>query len=56
VGNKEEALRWFKHMIRDRGFVAWPYFAERDPFLTALRGDGAYEALLTEMKERSGHD
>jgi serine/threonine protein kinase/tetratricopeptide (TPR) repeat protein len=52
VGDKEEALRWFKHMILDRGFVAWPYFAERDPFLASLRGDAGYESLLGEMKNR----
>jgi hypothetical protein len=52
AGNREEALRWFRHMIRDRGFVAWPYFAERDPFLESLRGDQEYESLLGEMKER----
>ena len=52
VGDREEALHWFEHMIRDRGFVAWPYFSERDPFLVALHGDSRYAALLDEMKER----
>jgi pentatricopeptide repeat protein len=57
VGDTDEALRWFGHMIRDRGFVAWPYFSERDPFLVGLRGNPGYAALLDEMKERwqDGH-
>jgi hypothetical protein len=39
-------------MMRDRGFIAYPYFAERDPFLTRLRDDPRYRALLDEMKQR----
>ena len=40
-GDRDGALRWFRHMIRDRGFVAWPYFSERDPFLVGTaRGCG----------------
>jgi len=54
IGDGDAALRWFKHMIRDRGFVAWPYFSERDPFLTGLRGNAEYQSLLTDMKERWG--
>jgi serine/threonine protein kinase/tetratricopeptide (TPR) repeat protein len=52
VGDQEEALRWFKHMIRDRGFVAWPYFSDRDPFMASLKGDPDYESLLAEMKSK----
>lgn len=47
IGDREGALRWFEHMIRDRGFVAWPYFADRDPFLVSLPW---YEALMEEMR------
>jgi len=54
IGDGDAALRWFKHMIRDRGFVAWPYFSERDPFLAGLRGNAEYQSLLTDMKERWG--
>ncbi|HET9512660.1 MAG TPA: protein kinase [Gemmatimonadales bacterium] len=52
IGDRDEALDWFAHMMRDRGFIAWPYFAERDPFLTGLRDDPRYRALLDEMKQR----
>jgi hypothetical protein len=52
VGDRDQALHWFEHMIRDRYFVAWPYFAHRDPLLASLKGDSRYEALLGEMKSR----
>ncbi len=52
IGDRDQALEWFAHMIRDRGFVAWPYFSARDPFLASLRGDPRYQALLTEMQGR----
>ena len=52
IGERDQALDWFAHMIRDRGFVAYPYFSERDPFLAALRGNPRYQTLLTEMQER----
>jgi serine/threonine protein kinase len=52
VGDTDESLRWFEHMIRDRGFVAWPYFSERDPFLLRLRGEPRFAGLLDEMKGR----
>ena len=52
IGDKDQALHWFEHMIRDRSFVAWPYFAQRDPFLAGLKDDPRFQALLTEMKTR----
>jgi TolB-like protein/lipoprotein NlpI len=52
IGDRDEALDWFAHMIRDRGLFAWPYFAERDPFISVLRGDPRYQSLLAEMRER----
>ena len=52
IGERDKALDWFEHMIRDRGFVAYPYFSERDPFLATLRGNARYQTLLTEMRER----
>jgi TolB-like protein len=50
AGDRDEAIRWFEHMMRDRGFIAYPYFAHRDPFLVNLRDDPRYQALLLEMK------
>ncbi len=50
IGDRAGALRWLEHMIRDRGFVAWPYFAGRDPFLVSLHSDPEYIALLEEMR------
>lgn len=52
IGDRDEALGWIAHMIRDRGFVAWPYFAERDPFLASLGTDTRFQTLLTEMHSR----
>ena len=52
IGDDDEALRWFEHMIRVRGLIAWPYFAHHDPFLSRFRGDPRYEALLAEMKAK----
>lgn len=52
IGDREEALDWFAHLIRDRGFIALPYFRERDPFVSTLRDEPRYQALLAEMGER----
>jgi hypothetical protein len=52
IGDRAEALRWFEHMVRDRGFIAYPYFATIDPFLVALRGDPRFQAVLEEMKTK----
>jgi len=52
IGDVDQALRWFEHMMRDRGFIAYPYFAEIDPFLRPIRTDPRGQALLAEMKQR----
>jgi serine/threonine-protein kinase len=52
IGDLDGALEWFGHMIRDRGLIAYPYFATVDPFLRALRADRRGQALLDEMRVR----
>jgi serine/threonine-protein kinase len=52
IGDVAEAAGWFEHMIRDRGLVAYPYFATVDPFLDNLRADPRGRALLAEMKDQ----
>jgi hypothetical protein len=52
IGDLDQALQWFEHMMRDRGFIAYPYFAEIDPFLGSIRADPRGQSLLAEMKRR----
>jgi serine/threonine-protein kinase len=52
IGDRDEALRWLAHMLRERGLIHWPYFAHHEPFLRSLRGDPRFEALLSEMKAK----
>lgn len=47
---RDEALQWIAHAVQ-RGFINYPMLAEYDPFLTRLRGDARYEALLQRVKQ-----
>jgi hypothetical protein len=35
-----------------RGFVNYPFLAERDPFLESVRGDAAFQGLMGEVRQR----
>ena len=49
LGEYEEALRWIEQAV-DVGFINYPMLAEHDPFLTKMRGQPEYEALLERVK------
>jgi tetratricopeptide (TPR) repeat protein len=51
AGETDEALRWLSNAI-DLGFVNERFFATRDPFLAALRGDSRFEALMARAREQ----
>jgi hypothetical protein len=49
LGIFPEALRWIEQAV-NVGFINRPMLAEHDPFLTKLRGQPEYEALLERVK------
>jgi non-specific serine/threonine protein kinase len=46
---KEEALDWLENAV-DLGHINYPFFAEKDLFLTKLRGDPRFEKLMQRVK------
>ncbi len=50
-GEADEALHWLGNAI-DLGFVNHHFFSAIDPFLTKLRGDPRFEALMERARER----
>ena len=46
---KEEALDWLENAI-DLGHINYPFFAEKDLFLTRLRGDPRFVKLMQRVK------
>ena len=51
IGHRDSALRWLREAV-ERGFINYPFFATRDPFLEPLRGDAGFEALMQQVKRR----
>ena len=49
VGSFPKALRWTEQAV-NVGFINYPMLAEHDPFLTKMRGQPEYEALLERVK------
>jgi hypothetical protein len=35
-----------------RGFINYPFLAERNPFLEPVRDDAAFQALMGEVRQR----
>jgi tetratricopeptide (TPR) repeat protein len=46
---KDEALDWLENAV-DLGHINYPFFAEKDLFLTKLRGDPRFEKLMQRVK------
>ena len=46
-----DAVRWLRICVT-RGFVNYPFLAERDPFLESVRGDAAFQGLMGEVRQR----
>lgn len=51
IGHRDAALRWLRSAA-DRGFINYPFLAQHDPFLEALRGDAGYEDLMQHVQRR----
>jgi len=51
VGDAEVALRWLARAI-EMGFINHRFFAEHDPFLSRLRGDPRFEALMDRARAK----
>ena len=49
INEKEEALNWLEHAI-DRGWINYPLFAEKDPFLENIRGEERFKKLMKRVK------
>lgn len=49
VDEHAEALDWLDHAV-EHGFINYPFLAEHDPFLEAIRGEPRFEQILTNAK------
>jgi hypothetical protein len=51
IGHRDPALQWLRTAI-DRGFINYPYLAQRDPLLEPLRGDSEFVKLMQQVQQR----
>ena len=51
AGDVAQAVHWTGVAV-DRGFIHYPFLAKHDPFLSALAGDPAWDALLEQTRQR----
>jgi serine/threonine protein kinase/Flp pilus assembly protein TadD len=49
IDEREEALDWLENAV-DRGFIAFPFLNEYDPFLKNIRGEERYKKLVERVK------
>ena len=49
IEEKEKALDWLENAV-DRGFIAYPFLNENDPFLENVRGEERYKKLMERVK------
>jgi len=54
LDEKEEAFRWLEHAI-ERGWINYPMFAERNPFLENIRGEPRFQRLMERVKYEWEH-
>jgi non-specific serine/threonine protein kinase len=54
LDEKDEALLWLEHTI-DRGWINYPMFAERNPFLANIRGEPRFQKLMERVKHEWEH-
>ena len=52
TGDRERAVEWFRNATLVRGWVDYPFWSEREPFLSQLRDDPGYRGVLTEIRRR----
>jgi hypothetical protein len=46
-----DAVHWLRISVI-RGFINYPFLAERNPFLEPVRDDAAFQALMGEVRQR----
>jgi TolB-like protein len=51
AGDRARSLQWLTVAV-DRGFTNYPSLSAHDPFFRDMRGDPAFEAVLTEARRR----
>ncbi len=51
LGRRDEGLKWLRQAT-ERGFIDYPFFAERDPMLESLRGDPRFAELLDGVRQK----
>ncbi|MEE8603830.1 MAG: protein kinase [Candidatus Aminicenantaceae bacterium] len=49
IDEKEKALDWLENAI-DRGFIAYPFLNDFDPFLENIRGEERFKKLMERVK------
>ncbi len=49
IDEKEKALDWLEHAV-NRGFIAYPFLNEYDPFLQNIRGEERFKDLMERVK------
>ena len=49
IGEKEKALDWLENAV-DRGFIAYPFLNDHDPFLENIRGEERFQKLMERVK------
>ena len=49
IDEKEEALDWLENAV-NRGFIAYPFLSDFDPFLENIRGEERYKELMERVK------
>jgi len=54
LDEKEEALLWLEHAV-DKGWINYPVFDERNPFLANIRGERRFKKLMERVKYEWEH-
>ncbi len=54
IGEKEKALDWLENAV-DRGFIAYPFLNDHDPFLQGIRGEERFHRLMEKVKYEWEH-
>ena len=49
IGKTDESFAWLENAI-NRGFINYPFLAEKDPFLESIRGEERFKKLMDRVK------
>jgi hypothetical protein len=49
AGAPADALEWLGHAV-DLGWITYPLLAEKDPFLSGIRSDPRFRAVMVRVK------